>query len=437
MPQKMFTAKFVRSAKTTKTKEVFSDTGCDNLALIVRKSGTHTWVWRGRVDGELRNITLGASSVHTLGAAREWATKLTESRDAKQDVIEIVKASTGKEEFLKRLTCDALFDIYMENGIAHLRSKDALRSLYNRDLSPKIGKMKVVNVDHDLLMGILRQKRKVAPAASNQLESLLSAWFNWSVKGGSDLTKMTVNPAANIVKLYKIPSRTRFLVDYEIGLLLKAIPQFRSRLAIPTYLLIYLGLRRAEVFEAEWSEFDLDKAEWLIPSDRMKNKWPHMVPLVEPILSLLKSHRAQQASDGVTSTLVFPSRLAKGEKPLTGYSDWVEDLNAKMQWFAMKDGKIVKRWSFHDLRRTFSTGLNSMRKDKRRVVDKDIIEQCLAHKQGGIQETYDIHDYFEEKRDALLAWADHIETIKVLFDVPKLPAPLLAVPLPGDRSAAA
>jgi hypothetical protein len=62
----------------------------------------------------------------------------------------------------------------------------------------------------------------------------------------------------------------------------------------------------------------------------------------------------------------------------------------------------------HDLRRTLTTNLQKM------GVPKPVAEACLNHKSGtvsGVFSVYAVHDYADEKREALQAWADHIKTI--------------------------
>ncbi len=46
-------------------------------------------------------------------------------------------------------------------------------------------------------------------------------------------------------------------------------------------------VRPGELRAAAWSEFDLDKAEWRIPADRMKMGEPHIVPLSHQALAIL------------------------------------------------------------------------------------------------------------------------------------------------------
>ena len=66
----------------------------------------------------------------------------------------------------------------------------------------------------------------------------------------------------------------------------------------------------------------------------------------------------------------------------------------------------VGAFTLHDLRRTVRTGLAKL------GIRPDIAERCLNHAQPGIIATYDVHQYLEEKRNALTQWADHVQTLR-------------------------
>ena len=55
-------------------------------------------------------------------------------------------------------------------------------------------------------------------------------------------------------------------------------------------------------------------------------------------------------------------------------------------------------FTVHDLRRTARTKLSALK------VSTEVAERCLGHKLPGIQGTYDIHDYYQERREALTLW---------------------------------
>ena len=45
--------------------------------------------------------------------------------------------------------------------------------------------------------------------------------------------------------------------------------------------LILTGVRPGELRKAEWSEINFDTGVWEIPSEKMKMRRPHIVPLSE------------------------------------------------------------------------------------------------------------------------------------------------------------
>jgi integrase len=62
----------------------------------------------------------------------------------------------------------------------------------------------------------------------------------------------------------------------------------------------------------------------------------------------------------------------------------------------------VTGWTFHDFRRTASTGLAELH------VPQDSIDRVLNHAKGTLAGTYNRHDYLDQKRRALEAWAERV-----------------------------
>jgi integrase len=65
-----------------------------------------------------------------------------------------------------------------------------------------------------------------------------------------------------------------------------------------------------ELRMAEWSESDLEKAEWRIPAHRMKMRSPHVVPLARQAIAVLKELSALTGE----GRLVSPARTI-GDAP--------------------------------------------------------------------------------------------------------------------------
>ena len=69
------------------------------------------------------------------------------------------------------------------------------------------------------------------------------------------------------------------------------------------------------------------------------------------------------------------------------------------------EAKPLPTWTTHDLRRTARSLMS------RASVAPDHAERALGHVIGGIRETYDRHEYVEEKRQAFEALAAQLERI--------------------------
>lgn len=148
--------------------------------------------------------------------------------------------------------------------------------------------------------------------------------------------------------------------------------------------------RTTEAIMAEWSEFDLDAALWVVPAARMKAKEAHAVYLSTSALDILK---AQQAL-GMDANLVFPSLRLDG-KALSNMA-----MLTVLGRMGMRD-----RTTVHGLcRSTFSTWANETG-----AARPDAIEACLAHEEKNrVRAAYNRAQFTDERRALLAAWADYL-----------------------------
>jgi len=75
-------------------------------------------------------------------------------------------------------------------------------------------------------------------------------------------------------------------------------------------------------------------------------------------------------------------------------------------------GQPAAHWTLHDLRRTMATGL------QRLGIRLEVTEAVLNHLSGarsGIVGVYQRHNYFEEKRAALVAWDKEVCRLARLY----------------------
>lgn len=195
----------------------------------------------------------------------------------------------------------------------------------------------------------------------------------------------------------KEASRQRSLSDTEIIKLFKAFdeagPAFRIY-DLATRLLLLTATRKTELIEASWSEFDLVEKRWTIPNDRIKTGDKTQRDFCIPLPSIAVEWLEEIRRISVHSDYVFPPRRRTVRRTLCPET---------MNWALGSIEHGLEHFTIHDLRRTARTHLASL------GVRPHIAERCLNHRLPGINDTYDTHDYMDDRRDALELWAAKLE----------------------------
>ncbi|GKL16518.1 hypothetical protein NUKP49_34220 [Klebsiella variicola] len=195
------------------------------------------------------------------------------------------------------------------------------------------------------------------------------------------------NPAAVLSSALEVHQSNHFpfLKADELPDFLRALDSYTgSRLVqIATKLLMITGVRTIELRASLWQEFDLDYVIWEIPTERMKMRRSHLVPLSTQALDLLNELKIMTGD----YRYVFPGR---------------NDPNKPMSEASIN--QVIKRVGYggkvtgHGFRHTLSTilheqGFNSV-----------WIEIQLAHvDKNSIRGIYNNANYLEN-RNVMLQW---------------------------------
>jgi hypothetical protein len=103
-----------------------------------------------------------------------------------------------------------------------------------------------------------------------------------------------------------------------------------------------------------------------------------------------------------------------GRRPAVMSTEIKDDLDRRMlrtlRAMARKRGDDpatveLEHWVQHDLRRVVRSGLSRLK------IAEEIREAVLAHARPGIKGVYDVYDYLDPKRDALLLWGARLRGI--------------------------
>ena len=382
--KKSLTHRFCEAVKAKNGRVEISDSHLKswNLILRVTPQGAKTWCVQFRLGGKRQRITLGAFPSTSLERARAKSLKIGALVDDGIDPI-----AHERQAKLDALT----FEDAAREYLVHCRERAKLKSwrqkqrLFEKWVLPRLGTLPLSELDRGKVLELLDDLEEEGLTVQvNRVLSQIKAFLFWVVE---DREYLLVNPIASLHsrrKRFKETPRERTLSNGELRDLWEATHGLPEPSRSFIRVLMLTGQRRDEVRLMEWSEIDLEKSKWLISARRTKNKRDHLVPLSAHVVSILSDLPRK-------SGYVFS---VKGSKPYTGHRRLKAILDRESG---------VTGWVFHDLRRTFRTGLSALR------IQPDIRRRCMNHATGtSLDGVYDQHDFVDEKRQAFEAWADHL-----------------------------
>jgi integrase len=359
--------------------KVFWDDDVGGFGLRLRAGGSASYIVQYDLGGKSRRVTLGPVTLLDNSAARAKA----------KDLLARVRlgGDPGAEKLLRRTQAAETFGALLKRYFI-MQQRAVRQSSYEqterrlRKLASPLHPLPLTTIDRrtlSALLGSVAEDR--GPTAAVNLHSSLSGYFSWLVGEGL----LDQNPMLGVNKPKSGPARDRLLSEDELRTLWAALGD--DDYGDIVRLLVYTGCRRDEIGSLEFSEVYLDRAMLELPAARMKNGKPHVVPLSEPALAILRKYQR----DGRVH--VFGQN---------GFQDWSRSrarLNEAI-------GGKPPDWTLHDLRRLVSTTMNGQL-----GIQPHVVERVLAHIQGGVSAVYNQYEYATEKRRALDKWAAYVDAV--------------------------
>jgi integrase len=222
-------------------------------------------------------------------------------------------------------------------------------------------------------------------SVANQTKAHVSALFNWAVKEAI----VTANPA-KLIDSHQTHDRERVLSASELPTAWQALGELDDSVTAAALKVILLtGQRPGEV--AHMRREHIKDGWWEMPGAPVPGIWPgtkngrsHHIWLAKSVWSLLGSSDA-------TIGYVFAGSRGKAA---------VQRLDRAMREISNKLGG--EKVTPHDLRRTFSTMVTGL------GFGRDGMNRVTNHKEGGIADIYDRHDYNLENHRIMEAVAERI-----------------------------
>jgi integrase len=374
----------------------------DSLYKKVTTKGAVSYELRYTINGKRKFYTL-KNKTKTL--AREEASEL--KKLIRVDGFDPV-AESKRAEQIDIKTVDDLFLDWQKGNEKRLKHYKIPARIYTQKIAPFVGTLAIDKVKPmDIKAIIEKEAAKGFLTSANKTLIHAKSLFNHAIKLGF----ITNNPASafnNDDAGGKEKPRDRALSFVELNQTFHIYREHRDRFTRDNYLaialLVCLGVRKSELIEAKWTEFNLKKQIWALPAERSKTKAPIDIPLPEQVLPWLKELKIRSLG----SDYLLPSRKAS-KRPFIS-SDTLNHAVAKMFGKKVDGGKApqpnvmekIAPFHPHDLRRTCRSLLAEL------GTPPHIAEKCLNHKVRGVEGIYDRHAYFDERMEALTALATHI-----------------------------
>lgn len=211
---------------------------------------------------------------------------LAQGTDPSQQKKDAAAAKAG----LDALTFESIGREWMKGRIWAPSYRIKVEAWMENDVFPWIGSWQAADLEApDFLSIARRMERRGAIESGHRVIQNCGQIMRYAIASG--LAKR--NQVADLgCALQPKPKRhyAALAEPKELAPLLRAIHAYQgrpvTRWALARAPLVFV--KPGELRQAEWSEFNLDAAVWLIPADRMKMRAEHLVPLSRQALDILR-----------------------------------------------------------------------------------------------------------------------------------------------------
>jgi len=389
------TDKTIRAVKHGHKPVRLFDSG--GLYLEVAPNGGKWWRLKYRFTGKEKRLSLGVYPHISLKQARD------RRDDAKKLLANGVDPSEQRKATKAAVTERAAnsFEAVAREWFASFSKKwvkghsDKILRRLEHNVYPHIGGRPIAEITSKEMLSVLRKvEDRGAIETAHRTKQNCSQVFRYAVATGRADRDPTVELRGALApaKERHHPSITE---PKAIGALLRAIDGYEGSMVTQCALKLapLTFVRPGELRRAEWSEFNLDKAEWRIPAARMKMREQHIVPLSKQAVAALAALHPLTGS----GSYVFPGARTNG-RPMSENT-----VNAALR----RLGYSKDQMTGHGFRSMASTHLNEQ------GWHRDAIERQLAHaERDDVRAAYNFAEHLPERRKMMQAWADYLDGLR-------------------------
>jgi integrase len=375
------------------------------MYLEVTPAGGRYWRLKYRFGGKEKRLALGVYPTVTLAEARKRRDRARELLSNGTDPGVAKQAVKRTQRLNAENSFEAIAREWWAKFSPTLSESHAKRNLRRLEshVFPTIGSMPVAEVDAPALLGVLRKlEARDTLETGHRVRSLVGQVLRYAIATG----RATRDASADLRGALPQPQvrhHAAVLDPVALGGLLRAIDGYSGTAVVSAALKLapLVFQRPGELRQADWGEFDLDAATWVIPSTRMKrtragkeNGPDHIVPLSTQAVEILRQLHKLTG----TGRFVFPSAR--------GRDRCMSDMALQSAFRRMGiDSDTALPHGWRATARTLAVEALG--------VPAEVVEMQLSHEvRDSLGRAYNRVQWLAERRALMQRWADWLDELK-------------------------
>jgi integrase len=343
------------------------------FAIVVQPSGHTAWKAVYSHHGRPRWYHIADASKVGLADARKLAARIMLQVAGGSDPQAARRAERSADSFEELAT---RYRKYSERKNKSWKQADAL---VRKHLLPRWAKLPAPDITRTDVKALIASID--APITANQVLASASAIFSWANK--QDIPGLTVNPCHGVER-NKTTRRERVLSDNEVPLFWSAFDAAGLE-GVALKAILLCGQRPGEIANMR--------------TEHIESNWWSMPGGVIPALNW------PGTKNGQSHRVFLPAPLQQiiADMDTTGrvFADVATDQMSKVMRAICKQLNVA-RLTPHDLRRTHGSTITGL------GFGRDAMNRIQNHREGGIADVYDQHQYAEENQRIMEAVAAKI-----------------------------
>ena len=358
------------------------------------------WRMNYRFNGKQKTLALGIYPAVSLAQARS---RRDEARKLLALIPPVDPSQVKREEKIARIAAaEQTFEVVARQWLTKTAADRAantqakVTAALENNVIPFLGSTPISTIKPaDILTTVQKMEARGAIDTAHRVKQICGQVFRYAVAAGLVERDVTADLKG---ALAAVP-RSHFsaiTAPKQAGALMRAIHDYNGFSAAVAALKLapLVFVRPGELRTAEWTEIDLDAAEWRIPASKMKMKVEHMVPLSRQAVEILR-----------------------GLHPVTGHGKYVfPSLRSKA---CMSENTINAALRGMGYTKEMMTG-HGFRAMARTIMDEvlgervDLIEHQLAHAVKDVNgRAYNRTSHLPARREMMQRWSDYLDALRL------------------------